>query len=390
MESQRMELPVEQIQVGSRNRKDMGDLDALMASIADLGLLQPIVVRPDHVLVAGERRLLALKRLGWEKIPVVVATGLDDALRLLVAEQDENVCRKDFTVTEKVYLTERLKPLVQAGARKAQENGRRKGGGDRKSKKAAGSVSPNFGESDPARKDRESTRKLAAAVGLSGPTLERAVVVVKAAEQDPERFEPIREQMNRTGKVNGAYKQVSVLVAAAEIAAEPPPLPSGPFRVIAIDPPWQYDSRATDSTHRSANPYPSLSIEEIAALPVGAMAHPEGAVLWLWTTNAHMGEAWNLCSVWGFTPRTILTWVKDRMGTGDWLRGRSEHCVMASRGKPTIVLKNQTTVLEAPSGGHSRKPEEFYALVESLCPGSKVELFARQKREGWVCHGNEV
>jgi hypothetical protein len=64
------------------------------------------------------------------------------------------------------------------------------------------------------------------------------------------------------------------------------------------------------------------------------------------------------------------------MGTGDWLRGKTEHCILAVRGQPTVTLTNQTTLLDGPVREHSRKPEEFYALVEALCPGSKVELFA--------------
>ena len=63
---------------------------------------------------------------------------------------------------------------------------------------------------------------------------------------------------------------------------------------------------------------------------------------------------------------------------------------MAVRGTPTIELTNRTTALHGPLRRHSQKPEEFYQLVESLCPGSKLEMFARQKREGWMSHGNRI
>jgi len=187
------------------------------------------------------------------------------------------------------------------------------------------------------------------------------------------------------GRVKNAQRQRH----AAEIAAEPPPLPSGPFRVIVADPPWMYGSRANDPTHRARNPYPDMSVEDICALPVADLA-ADDCVLWLWTTNAHMREAFEVLDAWGFEQKTILTWVKDRMGTGDWLRGQTEHCLLATRGRPAILLTNQTTVLHGPLREHSRKPDEFYALVEALCPGSKVELFSRQAREGWVAHGSEV
>jgi len=132
-----------------------------------------------------------------------------------------------------------------------------------------------------------------------------------------------------------------------------------------------------------------MSLEEIKSLNVSSLAHRD-CILWLWTTNAHIFDAPEVLKAWGFTPKTILTWFKDRMGAGIWLRGQTEHCILAVRGKPTVRLTNQTTALHAPLRAHSEKPEEFYDLVETLYPGSKVELFARKPREGWVAHGNQV
>jgi N6-adenosine-specific RNA methylase IME4 len=132
-----------------------------------------------------------------------------------------------------------------------------------------------------------------------------------------------------------------------------------------------------------------MNIEEIAAMPVKDMA-ADDAILWLWVTNAHLPVVWPIVDAWGFTYKTMLTWAKDRMGTGDWLRGKTEHCLMCVRGKPTIVLTNQTTLLPGPLRKHSQKPDEFYRLVEELCPGSKVELFSRTPRNGWAVHGNEI
>jgi N6-adenosine-specific RNA methylase IME4 len=79
------------------------------------------------------------------------------------------------------------------------------------------------------------------------------------------------------------------------------------------------------------------------------------------------------------------------MGLGDWLRGQTEHCLMATRGGPVVTLTNQTTALHAPVRAHSQKPEEFYALVESLCPAPRYcELFQRTRRQDWDGHGDEV
>ena len=74
-----------------------------------------------------------------------------------------------------------------------------------------------------------------------------------------------------------------------------------------------------------------------------------------------------MLDAWGFEQKTILTWVKDRIRMGHWLRGQTEHCIMAVRGKPIRELTNQSTVLYGPVGAHSQKPEAFYNLVERLC-----------------------
>jgi N6-adenosine-specific RNA methylase IME4 len=95
---------------------------------------------------------------------------------------------------------------------------------------------------------------------------------------------------------------------------------------------------------------------------------------------------------WGFEQKTILTWVKDRMGMGDWLRGQTEHCLMAVRGKPVVHLTNQTTALHAPMRAHSEKPGEFFEFVERLCPASRyAELFSRRAVSPlWDSHGDQA
>jgi N6-adenosine-specific RNA methylase IME4 len=176
-----------------------------------------------------------------------------------------------------------------------------------------------------------------------------------------------------------------------QIRNEPEPLPEGPFRVIVADPPWPYASRADDATHRARNPYPDMTLEAIRDKGEEVRARAaDDCVLWLWTTNAFLREGFTVLDAWGFDQKTMLTWVKTQMGTGDWLRGITEHCLLAIKGKPLVTLTNQTTALIAPRGKHSAKPVEFYALVESLCPGAKLEMFARAKREGWKQWGAEA
>lgn len=175
---------------------------------------------------------------------------------------------------------------------------------------------------------------------------------------------------------------------AAELRAKPLPVASGRFDIIVADPPWAYEKRADDITGRGRISYPSMPTDAICALPVAARSE-ESCILWLWTTNAFMRDALRVVDAWDFAEKTILTWVKDRMGLGDWLRGQTEHCILAVRGRPLVQLTNETTVLRGPVREHSRKPDEFFELVDRLCPGTKLEMFAREARSGWVAWGAE-
>jgi N6-adenosine-specific RNA methylase IME4/ParB-like chromosome segregation protein Spo0J len=352
-------LKIDQIQVGFRYRKDLGNLRSLADSIAEVGLLHPVVVTPEGRLIAGQRRLEACRQLGWTEIPVTVV----DLLQAVSGEAHENFIRKDLLPSEIVALKRAIEPLERREARQRQGH-----------------------RADAARPitevNRDARDKIARYLGVGRTTIEKAEAVVEAAEEDPDEYGHLVEQMDRRGKVAGVYRRLTVLKQVKEIEAAPLQLPAGPFQVIVADPPWRYESG-------SDVPYPTMDIEEIKAMPVEEVADAN-AILWLWTTNAHLRMAFDVVDSWGFEYRALLTWVKDRMGTGEWLRGQTEHCLLAVRGKPIFRHGSHTTVLEAARREHSRKPEQFYELVEATCPGGKLELFCRRRRTGWQAHGNDL
>jgi N6-adenosine-specific RNA methylase IME4/ParB-like chromosome segregation protein Spo0J len=356
---------IDDISIGKRHRRDLGDIDELAASIKSEGLLQPIAITPDNELIAGRRRLEAHKRLGRDEIPVHVV----DLEAIVRGEQAENVHRKAFTPSETVAIHDAVLDIEKRQAKERMSEGGK-----------VGKIST------PSGKARD---KAATGLGMSGRTIEKAREIVEAAEAAPDRYGKLLDDMDRTGRVNGPHKRLVVARKAEAIAKEPPPLPAGPFRVIIADPPWPYELRSEDPSQRGTTPYPQMSIEQIKAMPVADIAHDD-AILWLWSTNLHMPHAFEVAAAWGFEHKTILTWAKSKMGCGDWLRGQTEHCLFATRGKPTVTLSNETTLLPGPVREHSRKPEEFYALVKRLCPGATAELFQRTEREGIVGHGDEV
>jgi tRNA1(Val) A37 N6-methylase TrmN6 len=238
-------MKIADIKAGKRYRRDFGDLDALAARIAG-GLLQPIAVTPDGILVVGARRLEAAKKLGWETIAVHVVTELDDALALLKAERDENTCRKDFTITEKVALGQALEDLERRQAKQRQRDGGRNGG------KGSGNLpEPSTGD----------TRdKVAGAVGMSGRSYQKARTVVEAAESDPRRFGDVAAKMDQTGNIDQAFKNVqrrrrederrdqasriegTCGIITGDFRDLGPTLPDNSVDLIFCDPPYDADS----------------------------------------------------------------------------------------------------------------------------------------------------
>src|ERR1700681_3519592 len=358
-------MNIQQIQIGYRYRKDLGDLRSLADSISEVGLLHPVVVTPEGRLIAGHRRLEACRVLGWTDVPVTVV----DLYQAARGEAHENFVRKDLLPSEIVALKRAIEPLERREARERQ--------GHKADFCHPATVAEGQGAAPGDTRD-----KIARYLGIGRTTIERAEAVVDAAEEEPEEYGYLVEQMDRSGKVAGAYRRLEVLRQAKELDAAPPELPTGPFQVIVADPPWRYESG-------NSLPYPTMDIEEIKAMPVAVIAD-ENAILWLWTTNAHLRVPSEVVDAWGFEYRTLMTWVKNQMGTGEWLRGQTEHCMLAVRGRPVFLHGNHTTVLHAARREHSRKPEEFYALVEETSPGCKLELFCRQQRTGWRVYGNEI
>jgi N6-adenosine-specific RNA methylase IME4 len=293
-------------------------------------------------------------------------------------ELAENVHRKDFVPSEMVAIAAAIEPIERELAK--QRQGERT---DKHPEKFSGSSG-------------NAIDKVAKVVGVSRPTLVNARAVVEAAEAEPEKFGKLLVDMDRTGRTNGVYRRLKIAKQAEQIRAEPPPLPGkGPYRVAVIDFPWPYEVRQEDPSQRGARPYPTMSIEQIltfAREKLAGLMHQD-AIIWLWSPNYHLIRypALVLDAI-GFQERSVLTWGKTNFGTGDWIRSQTEHCIMAVRGKPTVELTNESTLLLAPARGHSVKPPEFYCLVEKLCAAPRyIDFYSRyMHNEKWDTYGDQA
>lgn len=162
-----------------------------------------------------------------------------------------------------------------------------------------------------------------------------------------------------------------------------------------MDPPWP--EQGGGKIKRGADRHYSLMpVKDIMALPIGELADPEGCHLYCWTTNNYLPAALECIQMWGFEYITTITWLKDRVGLGQYYRGLTEHCLLASTKKrlPYKMADGKrcqgVTGFSEPKTIHSRKPDSMRNMIEWVSYAPRIELFAREHHAGWDVWGNEV
>ena len=175
-------------------------------------------------------------------------------------------------------------------------------------------------------------------------------------------------------------------------AGDAPGLETGRrYGLVYADPPWPMPTGVEDRS--MARHYPAMSIEAIAAMPVADIVHDD-ALLYLWAISTHLHDAFHVMAAWGFDYVSSMVWVKDRPGTGWWVRHRHEYLLIGRRGNwsPPPFKQRPMSVIEEPRTKHSAKPKSVAAMLEALWPGvARVELFRRgEPRPGWDAIGDEV
>jgi len=171
------------------------------------------------------------------------------------------------------------------------------------------------------------------------------------------------------------------------------------FAIIYADPAWSYRVWGKKDAGRTAeNHYPTMSTDEICALPVADIAAKDSA-LFLWATFPNLPAAFEVIKAWGFNYKTVaFTWVKTNrkssgffVSLGHWTRANAEVCLLATKGKPQRISKSVRQLIVSPVRNHSQKPDEArMRIIELMGDLPRVELFARDKTPGWAVWGNEV
>lgn len=207
---------------------------------------------------------------------------------------------------------------------------------------------------------------------------------------------PDPEQLALEAIENGwTAEQVRAEAKRRAAAAKGPlaPPPEGKYRTIVVDPPWRYDNQS-DSKQKAR--YRTMSFAEVVEGKLSETRNirdwfPEDVGhLYLWVTDAFVGDVFQITRAWGYDAKVTLVWDKQRIGTGNYFRHAHELCVFAVRGTLRLNRLDASTVIRAPATRHSEKPDAFYSLVETCSPGPYLDVFARTCRPGWDVYGDEV
>ena len=172
------------------------------------------------------------------------------------------------------------------------------------------------------------------------------------------------------------------------------------YNIIYADPAWSFNNKKTGGgmTSGASSHYDTMSVDQMCKLPIKDIAD-DNCVLFMWWVASQPHEAIKLAESWGFKIKTMsgFNWVKTTkkgkldFGMGFWTRAGSELCLIAIKGKPKRVKANVRSVIMAERTVHSRKPHEIRSLIVELMGDlPRVELFARQKADGWDSWGNEI
>ena len=159
------------------------------------------------------------------------------------------------------------------------------------------------------------------------------------------------------------------------------------YKTILADPPWAFRYRPP----QGAVPYSTLSVQQLIAMgPQIQKLAATNAHLYLWSTDVHLPEALKIIPAWGFRYILIIPWFKGRMGLGFYFRHHTESLLFAVRGRLRLRRRDLPNYIVEPRTRHSRKPQAAYRLIEVASPGPRLELFARERRDGWDSWGNQV
>ena len=340
------------------------EYSVLKQSVTENGFFERIKINKEKVILDGHHRYKVWKETGVT--PKFECMNFDSKINEIKYVIKANLERRQLNIYQRSGLVEKLEELESDEARKRQ--GRRT------------DLETTFpsNEGKVKKHEREAASRAARAYNISPTSYYRSKIIREKGTKE------LKDKVaSGEASINWAYNKVTRI----ERHTITPDLPIGEYDVIYADPPWDYFFKFRGNPE---NHYPTMKTKEICGLKIPSA---ENSVLFLWSTNPKLEEAIQVINSWGFTYKTNLVWVKDKIGTGHYVRGLHELLLICVKGSMPTPMEHTrpASVLNSPTRKHSQKPDELYKLIEELYPNrSYIELFARNNREGWVSWGNEV
>jgi N6-adenosine-specific RNA methylase IME4 len=196
--------------------------------------------------------------------------------------------------------------------------------------------------------------------------------------------------LEKADKENLTIKELRQAIREERIKKETPALPTGKYRIIYADPPWQYADKLIEGYGAAEHHYPTMSIEELCNMPMPETE--KDAVLFLWVTSPILEESFEIIEAWGFEYKASFIWNKEKHNYGHYNSVRHEFLLICTRGSclPEVPKLYDSVITLERTERHSTKPEKFREIIDELYPsGKRIELFARTKAENWEAWGNE-
>lgn len=395
---------------------DPQKVDELAESMAAIGQLQPLLVKPTddgyrYELIFGLHRFEAGRKLNWPSIRCEIRYGLD-ADHALLAQIDENLIRAELGPAVRIAHHRERKAIylrLHPETGKGKAPGKAGGGKKPREESQAETLRPSYLD-DAAKKTGRSRAtvardlargaKIEAIEELAGTSLDKNDELDAMASLPPDVQKELAAKAKKGEKVSAKATAKKVKRAENEIktaertAAASKEIGHKLYGVIYADPPWRFEpySRETGMDRAADNHYPTMTVDELRTLAPKIPAAKD-CVLFLWVTNPFLMIGGEIMRAWGFEYKTNFVWGKDKIGHGYWNREKHEILLIGTRGHIPAPAPGEQyeSLIQAKRLDHSRKPHHFREIIEDMFPSmTRLEMFAREEMAGWDSWGNEV
>lgn len=351
------------------------EYDGLRDSILADGCRDALVLW-DGVLIDGHNRYEICTK---HNVPFdTIQMDFDNRDEVITWIIENQFGRRNLPMYERAKLALRLKPMIAERAKETQgmrtdicqNSDRCYTDTKRELAKAAGVSHDTIAKVE--KIEAKASPEVKAQLRSGEMSINQAYKDIKREELRQEREEAIREQIDRPKTSN----HIDIFTTQNK------------YRVIYADPPWSYNDKQNIEVLGGAEKhYTTMALDELCALPVPA---EDNAVLFMWVTSPLLEDGFKVINAWGFKYKSSFVWDKIAHNMGHYNSVRHEFLLIATKGSCTPdVPRLFDSVVSIERTEHSRKPNEFRNMIDTLYPsGGRLEMFAREAPEGWDVWGN--